>query len=66
MRRLCLKILTFFIIFIFLQFEILPWMTSNELLPVWGDIIVMSALLVLALAFIEKLIGKWRKNEIIE
>lgn len=67
MRKSCLKIFAFLTAFIFTQLIVLPWMSSNELLPLWADILVMSAGLVLFLALVDRVTSKlWREDEIID
>ncbi len=67
MRKSCLKIFVFLTAFIFTQLIVLPWMSSNELLPLWADILVISAGLVLFLALGDRVTSKlWREDEIID
>jgi len=67
MKITCLKVFAFFVAFIFTQLIVLPWMSSNELLPLWADILVMSAGLVLFLALVDRVTCKlWREDELSE
>ena len=67
MRKSCLKIVLFLIAFIFTQLVMLPWMTKNQLLPLWADILVMSAGLMFFLALVDRLTcNLWRNDELSE
>jgi len=67
MRKSCLKIFAFLIAFVFTQLIVLPWMSDNELLPLWVDILVMSGGLVLFVALVDRVTCKlWRENEFSE
>ncbi len=58
MRKTCLKIFAFFIAFIIMQIKVMPWMMNNQMIPLWGDILMISTSLMLWVAFIDNLARK--------
>ncbi len=55
MRMMIFKVIAFVAIFIFMQGAILPWAISNTLMPLWADIILITLLLMMWLAAIDRL-----------
>ena len=67
MIRMLFKIISFGLIFIFLQAAILPWLISNNLMPLWADIILLTIILMMWLVVIDRLayhvLRVMRKND---
>ncbi len=67
MRWMIFKIIVFMTMFIFMQGAIVPWLISNNFLPLWADIIVISLVLMMWLAVIDRLSSHvlkiFRKND---
>lgn len=57
MRATCYKVLLFIVGFVFIQGCILPWVISNNVLPVWADIAILGALVFLWVFLIDKLVS---------
>lgn len=55
MRWMLFKIISFVAVFIFMQGAILPWAISNNYMPLWADIILVTLILMMWLAVIDRL-----------
>lgn len=55
MRWIVFKVISFLSVFIFCQGVILPWAISNNMMPLWADIILVSVILMMWLAVIDRL-----------
>ena len=66
MKITCLKVFAFFVGFIFLQLEVMPWLSQNEFMPLWADIGLMSGALMLFVALIDRLASRRSRNELID
>lgn len=55
MRWMIFKVIAFVAIFLFTHAVILPWAISNDVMPLWGNIIAVSFVVVLWLAFIDRI-----------
>lgn len=55
MRLLVFKVISFLSVFIFAQGVILPWAISNNTMPLWADIILVTLVLMMWLAVIDRL-----------
>jgi hypothetical protein len=55
MRWILFKIITFAAVFIFTQGAILPWVISNNAMPLWVDIVLITVILMVWLAVIDRL-----------
>ena len=55
MRWIVFKIISFMAIFIFMQGAILPWAISNNIMPLWADIVLITIILLMWLAVIDRL-----------
>jgi len=55
MRLILFKIISFVSVFIFIQGAILPWAISNNVMPLWADIILVTLILMMWLAVIDRL-----------
>jgi hypothetical protein len=55
MRWMLFKIISFVSVFIFVQGAILPWAISNNVMPLWADIILITLILMMWLAVIDRL-----------
>lgn len=55
MRFMVFKVIMFLAVFIFMQGAVLPWAISNNLMPLWADIILISLILVMWSIVIERL-----------
>jgi hypothetical protein len=55
MRVTLFKIIMFLAAFIFLQGVILPWTISNNMLPLWGDILLLSFILMMWVVVIDRI-----------
>ena len=55
MRWILFKIILFISVFIFMQGAILPWAISNNSMPLWMDIILITLILMIWLAIIDRL-----------
>lgn len=55
MRWMLFKIISFVSVFIFVQGAILPWAISNNVMPLWADIILVTIILMMWLAVIDRL-----------
>lgn len=65
MRKSCLKIFLFLLAFIFTQLIVLPWLSANELLPLWADIIAMSFGLVVFTVLVDRITSRlWSNDEL--
>jgi uncharacterized membrane protein YbhN (UPF0104 family) len=66
MSRILFKMISFALAFIFSQGVILPWAISNNDLPLWADIILVTIILMTWIAIIDRiafrLIKILRKN----
>jgi hypothetical protein len=56
MRLVLFRIFSFFAIFIFAQAAVLPWVISNNYLPLWLDIALISFVIVVWLAIIDRFV----------
>lgn len=67
MRWILFKIISFVTAFIFMQGVILPWALSNSSMPLWADIILVTIVLMMWLAVIDRrafyLLKQLRKND---
>ena len=67
MRWAIFKVISFITVFIFMQGVILPWVISNNIMPLWADIILISVILMMWLALIDRiahqLLKVLRKND---
>jgi ABC-type Fe3+-siderophore transport system permease subunit len=55
MRMMVFKIIAFLSVFIFTQGAILPWAISNTYMPLWADIVLVTIILMMWLAVIDRL-----------
>jgi hypothetical protein len=55
MRWILFKIISFLAVFIFMQGAILPWAISNDTMPLWADVILITVILLMWLAVIDRL-----------
>jgi hypothetical protein len=55
MRLLLFKMIAFLGTFMFAQGVILPWAISNNSMPLWADIILVTIILMMWLAVIDRL-----------
>lgn len=55
MRMLVFKVIAFLSVFIFTQGAILPWAISNNSMPLWADIVLITIILMMWLAVIDRL-----------
>ncbi len=62
MRLTLIKIIAFFAAFLFCQGAILPWAISNNFMPLWADIILISLIIVIWLIIIEHVAMKCIKE----
>jgi len=58
MRMTLFKIISFMAVFLFAQGAVLPWVISNNLLPLWADILLVSAVIFAWIVLIERLAMK--------
>jgi tetrahydromethanopterin S-methyltransferase subunit C len=49
------KVISFMAVFIFTQGAILPWAISNNTMPLWADIVLITIILMMWLAVIDRL-----------
>lgn len=67
MRMLIFKVICFLAVFIFMQGAILPWAISNNFMPLWADMILVTLVLMMWLAIIDRLafhfLKLMRKND---
>ena len=67
MRWAIFKVISFITVSIFMQGVILPWVISNNIMPLWADIILISVILMMWLALIDRiahqLLKVLRKND---
>lgn len=57
MRMTIFKVIMFLAAFVFMQGVILPWTVSNNMLPLWLDIVIFSCILMGWVAVLDR-IGK--------
>lgn len=55
MRWMIFKVIAFVTVFIFMQGAILPWAISNNMMPLWADMILITLMLMMWLAAIDRL-----------
>lgn len=55
MRLMVFKVICFLALFIFAQGVILPWAISNNSMPLWVDIVLITLILMMWLAVIDRL-----------
>lgn len=55
MRMMVFKVISFLAVFIFTQGAILPWAISNNSMPLWADIVLITIILMMWLAVIDRL-----------
>ncbi len=55
MRLMIFKVISFVSVFIFTQGAILPWAISNNYMPLWADVILITLILLMWLAVIDRL-----------
>jgi hypothetical protein len=55
MRWLIFKVIAFLGVFIFCQGAILPWAISNNYMPLWADIVLVTVIIMMWLAVIDRL-----------
>jgi len=54
MRMMIFRVIVFLAVFIFMQGAILPWAISNDTMPLWADIILISIILLMWLVVIDR------------
>lgn len=54
MKIIAFKVVMFLAAVLFLQGVILPWTISNDVLPVWVDILILSGILMIWVALIDR------------
>lgn len=57
MKWIFVKIIFFLGTFIFFQGAIVPWVISNDQLPLWADILILCAILICSLTLVDYLIS---------
>ena len=62
MRLTLFKIIMFLAAFIFMQGVILPWTISNNMLPLWGDILLLSFILMMWVVVIDRISAQLLKK----
>lgn len=55
MRWIVFKVISFLAVFVFMQGAILPWAISNNTVPLWVDILIITFILMMWLAVIDRL-----------
>lgn len=55
MRWIIFKVISFIAFFIFAQGVILPWVISNNSMPLWANIALITIILMMWLAVIDRL-----------
>ena len=55
MRWMTFKLISFFAIFLFTQGAILPWVISNDTMPLWLDIILLSFIMLMWMIAIDQI-----------
>lgn len=55
MKMMIFKVISFMAVFMFTQGAILPWAISNNTIPLWADIILITIILMMWLAVIDRL-----------
>lgn len=55
MRMMIFKVIAFVAVFIFIQGAILPWAISNNYMPLWADVVLITLILMMWLAVIDRL-----------
>lgn len=55
MRVIIFKIIAFMALFIYLQGVCLPWIVSNNFMPLWADVVLFTLILVMWIAGIDRL-----------
>lgn len=55
MRMMIFKVICFMALFIFMQGAILPWAISNNTMPLWADMVLITLILLMWLAVIDRL-----------
>ena len=55
MRWIVFKVISFLAVFVFMQGAILPWAISNNTVPLWADILIITFILMMWLAVIDRL-----------
>jgi len=55
MRWILFKVIAFISVFIFMQGAIMPWAISNNFMPLWADIILITLVLMMWLVVIDRL-----------
>lgn len=67
MRWILFKVISFVSVFIFMQGAILPWAISNNFMPLWADIVLITVILMMWLCVIDRmafhLLKVLRKND---
>ncbi len=67
MRWMIFKVITFIAVFIFMQGTVLPWAVSNNIMPLWANIILLTVIVMVCLYTIDcmayALIKFIRKND---
>lgn len=67
MRWTVFKVISFLVIFLFLQSTMLPWLISLDAMPLWVDILLITFVLLIWLAVIDRLafqlLRALRKND---
>jgi hypothetical protein len=56
MKLMIFKIIICFSSFLFMLTNIIPWVISNDFMPFWADIILMSIFLMIWLFFLDLLL----------
>lgn len=62
MRLTLFKVIMFLAAFIFMQGVILPWTISNNMLPLWGDILLLSFILMMWVVVIDRISAQLLKK----
>lgn len=71
MRWLIFKVISFLAVFMYLNGVLLPWAISNSSIPLWLDIVIITMILMMWLAFIDRIAQLLlnvlrKKDEVIE
>lgn len=55
MRLMIFKIISFLAAFMFVQGVILPWTISNNFMPLWADLVLLTFILMMWVVVIDRL-----------
>ena len=56
MKTFIFKLVMTCAMFIFLQGVVVPWAISNNILPLWADILILSAIVMIWVAMVERMV----------